>query len=82
MPKQTIPIQLPEAIYQRLQQVAHATHHAIEEVVWQTIRGNLPPSLDDLRPAWHGAVAELQQMRDEALWAVTKASFTKEARLC
>ena len=72
MPNQTIPIQLPEAIYQRLQQVAHATHHSIEEVVLQTIRGNLPPSLDDLSPELHGAVADLQRMSDEALWAVTK----------
>jgi hypothetical protein len=38
----------------------------------QTIRGNLPPSLDDLRPEWHCVVADLQQMRDEALWAMTK----------
>jgi hypothetical protein len=72
MPNQTIPIQLPEAIYQRLQQVAHATHHSIEEVVLQTIRGNLPPSLDDLSPELHGVVADLQHMSDEALWSVTK----------
>ena len=72
MPHQTIPIQLPEAIYQRLQQVAHATHHSIEEVVLQTIRGNLPPSLDDLSPELHGVVADLQHMSDEALWSVTK----------
>ena len=38
----------------------------------QTIRGNLPPSLDDLSPEWHGVVADLQQMSDEALWAITK----------
>jgi hypothetical protein len=58
MPNQTIPIQLPDAIYQRLHQVAHTTNHSIEEVVLQTIRGNLPPSLDDLSPEWHG-VAKL-----------------------
>jgi hypothetical protein len=75
MPNQTIPIQLPEAIYQRLQQVAHATHHSIEEVVLQTIRGNLPPSLDDLSPEWQCVVADLQQMSDEALWSVTKESL-------
>ena len=75
MPNQTIPIQLPEATYQRLQQVAHATHHSIEEVVLQTIRGNLPPSLDDLSPELHGAVADLQHMSDEALWSVTKESL-------
>jgi predicted transcriptional regulator len=43
MPNQTRPIQLPDTIYQRLQQVARATNHSIEEVVLQTIRGNLPP---------------------------------------
>jgi hypothetical protein len=75
MPNQTVPIQLPDTIYQRLQQVAHATHHSIEEVVLQTIRGNLPPSLDDLSPELHSAVADLQQMSDEALWSVTKESL-------
>ena len=75
MSDQTIPIQLPDAIYQRLQQVAHATHHSIEEVVLQTIRGNLPPSLDDLSPELHCAVADLQHMSDEALWSVTKESL-------
>jgi hypothetical protein len=71
MPNQTIPLQVPDAIYQRLQRVAHATNHSIEEVLLQTIRGNLPPSLDDLSPEWHCIVADLQQMSDEALWAMT-----------
>ena len=75
MPNQTIPVQLPDAIYQRLQQVAHATNHSIEEVVLQTIRGNLPPSLDDLSPELRCVVADLQHMSDEALWAVTKESL-------
>lgn len=75
MPNQTIPLQLPEAIYQRLQQVAHAMNHSIEEVVLQTIHGNLPPSLDDLSPELHGVVADLQQMGDAALWSVTKESL-------
>jgi len=75
MPNQTIPLQLPEAIYQRLQQVAHAMNHSIEEVVLQTIHGNLPPSLDDLSPELHGVVADLQQMSDAALWSVTKESL-------
>jgi hypothetical protein len=75
MPNQTIPIQLPDAIYQRLQQVAQATNHSIEEVVLQTIRGNLPPSLDDLSPEWRCVVADLQHMSDEALWEVAKEPF-------
>src|SRR5215471_13790079 len=72
MPSQTVPIQLPDAIYQRLQQVAHATNHSIEEVVLQTIRGNLPPSLDDLSPELQSVIADLQHMDDEALWSVAQ----------
>src|SRR5882724_10992038 len=75
MPNQTVPIQLPDAIYQRLQQVAHATNHSIEEVVLQTIRANLPPSLDDLSSELRCVVADLQHMSDEALWSVTKESL-------
>ena len=75
MPHQTIPIQLPKDLYQRLQQVAHATHHSLEEVVLQTIRGNLPPSLDDLSPELRGVVADLQHMSDETLWSVAKESL-------
>jgi hypothetical protein len=50
MPNQTIPLQLPDAIYQRLQQVPHATHHSIEEVLLQTIRGNLPLVIEPIMP--------------------------------
>jgi hypothetical protein len=75
MPYQTILIQLPENLYQRLQQVAHATHHSLEEVVLQTIRGNLPPSLGDLSPELRGVVADLQHMSDETLWSVAKESL-------
>jgi hypothetical protein len=74
MPDQTVPIQLPNAIYQRLQQVAHATNHSIEEVVLQTLRGNVPASLDDLSPELRCVVADLQHLSDEALWSVTQES--------
>src|SRR5262245_43707030 len=59
MTVQTLHIPLPEAIVQRLQHVAEATHRPLEEVVVQTICGNLPPALDDLSPALHEVVADL-----------------------
>ena len=43
MTVQTIHLQLPDAIYQRLQRMADATNQPIEEVLIQTIYGNLPP---------------------------------------
>jgi hypothetical protein len=65
-------IQLPEAIYQRLQRVAEVTNQPLQTIVIQTIRGNLPPSFDDLRPEWREAVADLPALSDEALWAITR----------
>src|SRR5262245_53379158 len=68
MTVQTLHIPLPEAIVQRLQRVAEATHQPLEAVVVQTICGNLPPAFDDLSPALHAVVADLPTLHDDALW--------------
>jgi hypothetical protein len=70
MTVQTINIQLPGEIYQRLQRVAATTNQPIEAVVFQTIRGNLPPLLDDLSPDLRRVVVDLALLGDEALWAI------------
>ena len=70
MTVQPLHIQLPETIYQRLQRVAEVTNQPLEAVVIQTIRGNLPPSLDDLRPEWREVVADLPPLSDEDLWTI------------
>src|SRR3989442_14105813 len=72
MTVQTLHIPLPEAIVQRLQHVAETTHRPLEEVVVQTICGNLPPALDDLSPALRDAVADLTALSDEALWTIVQ----------
>src|SRR5919202_5062084 len=73
MTVQTIQIQLPAEIYQRLQRVADATHQPLEAVVFQTIRGNLPPSFDDLSPELQHVVVDLQALNDAALWEIARA---------
>src|SRR5262249_12228353 len=75
MTVQTLHIPLPEAIVQRLQRVAEATHRPLEEVVVQTICGNLPPALEDLSPALREVVADLPTLNDEALWGVARATL-------
>lgn len=75
MTVQTLHIPLPEAIVQRLQQVADATRQPLEDVVVQTICGNLPPALDDLSPALRAVVADLPTLSDEALWAVARTAL-------
>jgi hypothetical protein len=71
----TITLQLPDDIYRRLERMAEATHQPLEEVVVQTIQGNLPPSVDDLPADLQGEMAALQNVNDEALWAIAKETL-------
>jgi len=75
MTVQTITLDLPKAIYQRLRRMAEATHQPVEEVMFQTIRGNLPPLVDDLPLELRDELASLQNVSDEGLWAVAKESL-------
>jgi hypothetical protein len=72
---QSVNIELPEEIYQRLKDMATATQRSVEEVIFQTIRGDLPPALDDLPPDQRDLVADLHLRSDEALWAVASESL-------
>lgn len=72
---QTITIGLPQDIYQRLQRVAQTIRRPVEEVMFQTIRGNLPPSVDDLPSELRGELASLQNRSDQALWAIVRESL-------
>ena len=82
MTVQTLHIPLPEAIVQRLQHVAETTHRPLEEVVVQTICGNLLPALDELSPALRDVVADLPTLSDEALWAVARTSLPSQQWRC
>ncbi len=72
MTTQTINIELPEDIYQRLAGMAAVTQRPLEDVIFQTIRGNLPPTLGDLPPEQRDLVADLQLLDDEALWVIAR----------
>jgi hypothetical protein len=72
MATQVVNIELPEEIYQRLKEAATLAQQPLEAVIFQTIRGNLPPVLADLAPEQRDLVADLQQLGDDALWAIGK----------
>jgi hypothetical protein len=52
--------------------MATLTQRSLEEVVFQTIRGNLPPMLDDLPFEQRDLVTNLEPLCDAALWAIAK----------
>lgn len=72
MATQVVTLRLPEDVYRRLQHMADAIKRPLEDVVFQSIQGNLPPLLEDLSPEWQTELSNLQGMPDEALWQVAK----------
>jgi len=72
MATETVQVQLPEDVYERLKDMATVSNQPLEEVLFQTIRGNLPPRLDDVPFDQRGSMADLQRFDNEALWAVAR----------
>ena len=75
MATQTINVDVPDEIYRRLQDMAAATHRSLEDILVQTLRGNLPLTRDDLPPAQRDLVAELTPLNDDALWKVAREAL-------
>ncbi|MBI3362829.1 MAG: hypothetical protein HY023_17140 [Chloroflexi bacterium] len=78
----TVPIQLPEPLFQRLKRAADLTHRSVEEIAATSIEAALPPATD-LPPDIANELAAMQLFSDEALWAATEPSLapTDERRL-
>ena len=72
MTLQTITLRLPEESYRRLQRMATALRRPLEEVASQTIRGNLPPTVDDLPDELQSELAAWSSLSDERLWEVAR----------
>jgi hypothetical protein len=75
---QTITVTLPEDIYRRLHDVAQNTHQPLEDVVYQSIEGNLPPSLIDLPLALQQELTPLLKMDDRALWTIARQHLSSK----
>jgi hypothetical protein len=73
MSEQTIAVDLPQSLYQRLQRLADVTHQPIEDLVVQAIDQNIPLLLDDLPTEMRQQLAPLETLSDEALWAVARS---------
>jgi hypothetical protein len=57
--------------------MAKTTHQSVDEVLSQSIRGNLPPLVDDLPPEMRDEVARLAQLSDTELWAVVDVPLSQ-----
>lgn len=66
----SVKISLPTNIYEPLQQIAAATGTPLEQVVVQTIKGGMPPSLRKVPEQFHDELLGLNKMGDTELWNI------------
>ncbi|MFB2982523.1 hypothetical protein [Microseira sp. BLCC-F43] len=70
MPVETVTLQIPEIIYQRLVNTAVATGRSLEEVILQAIKVGSPPTWDDVPEEFQADIAALDKLDDNALWQI------------
>jgi len=74
---QTITVQLPMGLYNRLQRRAEQAHRSIEMEMVETVADALPAD-DALPPELAAAVAQLAAADDDTLWRMVQAQFPAE----
>ena len=73
-----VTIDLPDPIYRQLQQTAHRTKRRLEDVLLQTIAGNLPPGTEDAPSDMQAELQALQWINDNDLWAIARSKIPPE----
>ena len=78
MTTHSITVRLPDALYRYLEQVARVTRRPLEQVVEQSIAGNLPPALADAPLELELDLADLQHMSPASLRSVMLAQVAPD----
>lgn len=72
---QPVTINLSDSVLQRLQRAAHTLQRPLDEMIEQTIVGNLPPLIEDLPSEIQAEAAILQQADDQSLWRIVQEAL-------
>jgi len=73
MPLRKLTINVPENIYIRLQQAAHATNQSLDEVLLRVVRTGSPPAWDDVPAEYQSDLAALERLDDQSLWRIARS---------
>ncbi|MGM3308054.1 hypothetical protein ACSQ6I_19105 [Anabaena sp. WFMT] len=66
---ETVTLQIPEIIYQRLVNTANATQRPLEEVILRALQVGSPPAWDDVPEEFQAELAALDKLDDNTLLA-------------
>jgi hypothetical protein len=69
---ETVTLQIPEQLHQRLVNTAQATGRPLEAVVLHAITVGSPPAWDDVPEEYRPALAALDRLEDAALWRIAR----------
>ena len=81
MSEETIAVQLPIELYERLRQVARAAGETVESAVVRSVKNGMPPSLAKVPFAFHGDLIFLGRLDDQDLWRVATGELPYEKPL-
>ena len=76
MTTQSVTLQLPEPVFRYLQQIATATKRPLEQVVRQSVEGNLPPSVASMPADMQDELLALQALPMEQLRRTAEDQMT------
>ena len=68
----SVMLQLPEALYLRLQQAANGMHQSLDEILIRAVQVGSPPSWEDAPAPFQGDLAALDRLDDQSLWRVAR----------
>ena len=73
---ETVTLQVPETLYQRLVNTARATKRSLEEVMLHALRVGSPPAWDDAPAEFQADLAMMDKLDDDALWKLARGRKT------
>ncbi|NET45512.1 hypothetical protein [Okeania sp. SIO2B3] len=76
MQKQTVTLEIPEEIYQRLANTARGMKCSLEDIVIHTLKVGIPPGYDDIPEEFQVDIAGLDRLDDDSLWRITSSKKT------
>ena len=70
---ETITLQVPEPLYQRLVDTARATNRPLEDVTLHALNVGSPPDWTNVPDEFQVDLAALDRLEDEALWRIAQS---------
>lgn len=73
---ETVTLNIPVPLYQRLLNTASATQRSLEEVILHALKVGSPPTYDDIPEEFQAELAILDRLDNDALWQIATSRKT------